>query len=588
MRRPARKADGKTDLKAERDKRAEKDMFEKEIAEKIAGASVLDAEEIRAALEVPKDGRMGDLALPCFKFAGKLRKAPAAIAAELSAALDGLNVIGKKEIVGGYLNLFFDREAVVGKLAELSSWDGVATRGEREGAGKTVCIDYSSVNIAKPFHIGHLSTTVIGGALYRIFGYLGYTVVGINHLGDWGTQFGKLIVAVRSWSTLDEVRGKDEYFLNSLYVRYHKEAETHPEMDDEARAWFKRIEDGDPEANEYFDVFREVTMRAVEKIYKRLKIRFDSYAGESFYNDKMQPCLDILREKGLLTESDGAQVVRLDDYDMPPCLLVKADGATLYATRDIAAAYYRKQTYDFYKCLYVVAYQQNLHFKQLFKVLELMDFAGAKDMEHIAFGMVSLEDGAMSTRGGRVVWLAEVLDKAVEKAYNIVNEKNPDLADKDKIAESVGVGAVVFSALWNNRIKDIVFSFDKVLNFDGETAPYVQYTHARCVSALRKGGAYNIAEADWSAVASDEGYEVAKCLLSFEDVVRTAARLREPCHVTRYTVELAEKFNRFYIGHRIVVEDKGVMNARLFLTDCVEKTLRVALRLVGIDAPDCM
>ena len=565
-------------------------MFEKELAAAIAKASagVLTEEEVQNALEVPKESKMGDLALPCFKFARTLRKAPPAIAQELGANLELPDFVEKAEVAGGYLNVFFAREAVARKLLDLADWTGEGTRGEKEGEGKTVCIDYSSVNIAKPFHIGHLSTTVIGGALYRIFKYLGYNAVGINHLGDWGTQFGKLIVAVRNWSSLDEIKDKDEYFLNSLYVRYHKEAENNPAMDDEARAWFKRIEDGDKEATAYFGVFKQITMRAVEKIYKRLKINFDSYAGESFYNDKMQPCLDILREKGLLTESDGAEVVRLDDYDMPPCLLVKADGATLYATRDIAAAYYRKKTYDFYKCLYVVAYQQNLHFKQLFKVLELMDFAGAKDMEHIAFGMVSLEDGAMSTRGGRVVWLAEVLDKAVEKAAKIVEEKNPDLKDKDKIAESVGVGAVVFSALWNNRIKDIVFSFDKVLNFDGETAPYVQYTHARCASALRKGGKYDVADADWSAVASEEAYEVAKCLLSFEDAVRTAARLREPCYVTRYAVDLAEKFNRFYIGHRIVVEDKGISSARLFFTDCVAKTLRTALSLLGIDAPESM
>ena len=565
-------------------------MFEKEIAEVVAAASAgaLSAQEAESALEIPKESKMGDLALPCFKFARTLRKAPPAIAAELSAALELPDFVAKAETAGGYLNFFFDREAVARKLTEIDAWSGESTRCEREGEGKTVCIDYSSVNIAKPFHIGHLSTTVIGGALYRIFDYLGYKAVGINHLGDWGTQFGKLIVAVKKWSSLDEIAGKDEYFLNSLYVRYHKEAEDHPEYDDEARAWFKRIEDGDKEANEYFRVFKEITMRAVEKIYKRLKIKFDSYAGESFYNDKMEPCLDILRKKGLLTESDGAQVVRLDEWDMPPCLLVKADGATLYATRDIAAAYYRKQTYDFYKCLYVVAYQQNLHFKQLFKVLELMDFAGAKDMEHVAFGMVSLEDGAMSTRGGRVVWLAEVLDKAVEKALKIVEEKNPDLPDKEAIAESVGVGAVVFSALWNNRIKDIVFSFDKVLNFDGETAPYVQYTHARCASALRKGGAYDAAKADWSAISSEEAYDVVRCLLGFEDAVRTAARLREPCFVTRYAVDLAEKFNRFYIGHRIVVDDEGVLNARLLLTSCVAKTLHTALSLLGIDAPETM
>jgi arginine--tRNA ligase len=335
-------------------------------------------------------------------------------------------------------------------------------------------------------------------------------------------------------------------------------------------------------------VFKKVTMTAVGKIYDRLKIKFDSYAGESFYNDKMEACLDILREKHLLVESDGAQVVNLDAYDMPPCLLVKADGATLYATRDIAAAYYRKKTYNFYKCLYVVAYQQNLHFKQLFQVLKLMDFAGADDMEHVAYGMVSMEDGSMSTRSGRVIWLQEVLDKAVEKARKIIEEKNPDAPNKDEIAESVGVGAVVFSSLWNNRIKDIVFSYDKVLNFDGETAPYVQYTYARCASALRKGGDVDMSNVDLGAITSDEGYDVIKSVITFGDSVRLAAKLREPCYVTRHIVDLAEKFNRFYIDHRILVDDAPTRNARLALTKAVGNVIKCGLGLLGISAPEEM
>lgn len=558
-------------------------MFEKDIATALA-IDGLSVQDIAAALEIPKESKMGDICLPCFKFSRAMKIAPPAIAQKLLPRIQGLDFVEKTEVVGGYLNIFFNRSAVAQGIADIAAAD-YRVGASSEGAGKTICIDYSSVNIAKPFHIGHLSTTVIGGALYRIFEHLGYKVVGINHLGDWGTQFGKLIVATRKWSSLEEVAHNDEYFLNSLYVRYHKEVETNPDMDDEARAWFKRIEDGDQEAMAYFDVYKKITMSAVGKVYDRLKIKFDSYAGESFYNDKMQPCLDILREKELLVESDGAQVVNLEQWNMPPCLLVKADGATLYATRDIAAAYYRKNTYDFYKCLYVVAYQQNLHFKQLFKVLELMDFAGKDDVEHIAFGMVSLEDGAMSTRGGKVVWLQEVLDKAVAKAAAIIEEKNTDLQDKAAVAESVGVGAVVFSALWNNRIKDIVFSFDKVLNFDGETAPYVQYTYARCASTLRKGGDIDINDLDLSAITTDGGYEVIKSVLAFGDSVRQAAKLREPCSVTRHIVDLAEKFNRFYIGHRILVDDSSVKNARLLLTQAVANTLKTGLGLLGIDAP---
>lgn len=565
-------------------------MFYKDELATALATEEITAAEIVEAFETPKDSKLGDVCLPCFKFAKKLRKAPPQIANDFSSKLAGVSVVEKFDVVGGYLNVFFKREVLACELCGIIAQDenGKGIGASDEGNGKTICIDYSSVNIAKPFHIGHLSTTVIGGALYRIFKHLGYDVVGINHLGDWGTQFGKLIVATKKWSSIEEIANNDEYFLNSLYVRYHKEAEENPALDDEARAWFKRIEDGDEEATKYFDVFKEITMRAVDKIYKRLKINFDSYAGESFYNDKMDACLDILREKNLLVKSEGAEVVNLDEYNMPPCLLVKADGATLYATRDIAAAYYRKKTYDFYKCLYVVAYQQNLHFKQLFKVLELMDFAGKDDMEHIAFGMVSMEDGAMSTRQGRVVWLKEVLDKAVEKAGAIIEEKNPELENKEQTAESVGVGAVIFSALWNSRIKDIVFSFDKVLNFDGETAPYVQYTYARSRSALRKGGAYDAQNVDWSAILDDEGYEVVKSVLSFGASVEQSARLREPCYVTRHVVDLAEKFNRFYIGHRIVVDDEKVKNARLLLTDAVARTIKTGLALLGIDSPEVM
>ncbi len=562
-------------------------MFKTRLAQAIAQNSVLEETEILKSFETPKEPKMGDIALPCFKFSRALRQAPPVIAGNLKTIIDGLDFVDKVEVVGGYLNIFIVRESVAKQLLDFDR-SGSENGKSDMGKGKTVCIDYSSVNIAKPFHIGHLSTTVIGGALYKIFKHLGYNVVGINHLGDWGTQFGKLIVATEKWSSLDEIKQNDEYFLNKLYVEYHNQAKDDPDMDNQARAWFKRIEDGDETANEYFKVFKDITMSAVGKVYNRLNIQFDSYNGESFYNDKMQPCLDELERQGLLEVSDGAKVVNLDNFDMPPCLLVKADGATLYATRDIAAAYFRKQEYDFEKCLYVVAYQQNLHFKQLFKVLELMDFAGKDDLEHIAFGMVSLEDGSMSTRGGRVVWLADVLDRAVEKATQIINDKNPNLKDKEATAESVGVGAVVFSALWNSRIKDIVFSFDKVLSFEGETAPYLQYTHARCASALRKGGEYDIDNVDMSAITTDEGYEVIKSVLGFGETLVQSAKLREPCLVSRHLIDLAGKFNKFYIGHRIVVDDIRVRNARLMLANTVKNTLATGLALLNINAPDEM
>ena len=562
--------------------------YKKKIAELIQIEGV-GADEISSMLAFPKDLSMGDYCLPCFKFAGKLRKSPMMIADELRdrIVLSENTWLSKVESVAGYLNFTLNKsdyaEKIVGKiLAEGENY------GKSDiGRGKTVCIDYSSVNIAKPFHIGHLSTTVIGAALYRIYKALGYEVVGINHLGDWGTQFGKLISAYKRWGDREDIEKRGIKALFEIYVRFHSEEKNDPALADEGRAWFKKIEDGDKEATELFAFFREVTLKEVEKLYDRLGVKFDSYCGESFYNDKMQPVLDELENMGLLEESEGAKVVNLDEYDMPPCLLVKADGATLYATRDMAAAFYRKKTYDFDKCLYVVAYQQNLHFKQWFKVVELMKKDWYKDLVHVAFGMVSLEDGAMSTREGRVVFLEEVLDKAVKKAWDIINEKNPDLADKDKISEQVGVGAVVFSALCNNRIKDIVFNFDKVLNFDGETAPYLQYTTARCNSVIEKAGECD-ATADYEGLSGAVGAELVNVLSRFEQVVKDAAEKYEPSFVTRYLLSVAALYNKFYFEYKIITDDKKVQQARLNLTRATRTVLKNGLALLGIQSPERM
>ena len=466
--------------------------YRKHIAEKLTATNI-PAEEIEAAIAVPPDNKMGDYALPCFKFAKTMRKSPVAIAEELKNLFDTDEVISKVEAVNGYLNFTVNRTALVKETLEKISKEGKAFGSSDMGNGKTICIDYSSVNIAKPFHIGHLSTTVIGGALYRIFKYLGYNTVGINHLGDYGTQFGKLIYAYKHWGSAEEVEKGGVKELTRLYVRYHKESEENPAMDDEARSYFKLIENGDEECVKLFNLFKEITLKEVRKIYDELDIKFDSYAGESFYNDKMQPVIDELKEKGLLVESEGAQIVDLEKYGMPPCIILRSDGASLYATRDLAAACYRKAHYDFDKCLYVVAYQQNLHFRQIFKVLELMGKPWAKDLVHVSYGMVSLldENGnqvAMSTRNGTVVLLEDVLKKCHEKCLEIIESKNPDLEDKENIARQVGTGAVVFGALSNSKIKDIAFSYSKILNFDGETGPYVQYTAARIKSVLRKAG----------------------------------------------------------------------------------------------------
>ncbi|MBR2617154.1 MAG: arginine--tRNA ligase, partial [Clostridia bacterium] len=403
------------------------------IAEKIKVDGV-DASQIRGMIAVPPTREMGDYALPCFPFAKVLRKSPAMIAEELAKTIAPDNVIESVTALSGYLNFRISRfgltSAVLKDVAEKGETYGSST----EGDGKVICIDYSSINIAKPFHIGHLLTTVIGGALYRIFNFLGYKAVGINHLGDWGTQFGKLISAYKRWGDEEKIQNGRVRELMKIYVRFHEEAEKDPALEEEARGYFKKIEEGDEECLRLFHWFRDLTLLDVQKIYDLLNINFDSYAGESFYNDKMQPVIDRLQEKGLLKESEGAKVVDLEDHGMPPCLILKADGATLYATRDLAAAYYRKQTYDFYKCLYVVAYQQNLHFKQIFKVLDLLGENFAKDMEHVAFGMVSLASGAMSTRKGNVVFLEDVIETCIQKSRELMDERNRELENKEEVS----------------------------------------------------------------------------------------------------------------------------------------------------------
>lgn len=545
----------------------------------------MDEQSVAGMLEVPPTNDMGDYALPCFRLAKVLRKSPALIASELAASFPRDGIISEVTAVNGYLNFKVDRVGYAETtLAE------VLHKGEKYGSsdiggGKTICIDYSSINIAKPFHIGHLSTTVIGSALYKILQFSGYKVVGINHLGDYGTQFGKLIVAYKRWGDKEKIEKGKLRELMRIYVKFHEEAEKHPELEDEARHYFKLIEDGDKEANELFCWFKELTLQEVQKIYDRLNVKFDSYAGESFYNDKMQPIIDELKEKGLLKISDGAAIVDLEAYGMPPCLILKKDGSSLYATRDMAAAVYRKKTYDFYKCLYVVAYQQDLHFRQFFKVLELMGKEWAKDLVHVSYGMVSMEDGAMSTRTGKVVFLEDVLDKCVEKARAVIEEKNVALENKDEIARQVGTGAVIFSALYNNKIKDIVFSFDKVLNFDGETCPYVQYTGARCNSVLKKGG--DIGEYKVENL-TDEEYALVALLGNFPSVVREAGEKYEPSFVTRFAVELAKAYNKFYIANKIIGSEENVKNFRLALTKAVKITLENAFRLLGIEIPEKM
>ena len=553
------------------------------IAEKIKIDGV-SREEIYSSVALPPNSEMGDYALPCFKFAKVLRKSPAVIAEELKSGFATDGVISEVSAVNGYLNFKVNKAELAKQVLGEIFKKGDKYGSSECGKGKTVCIDYSSVNIAKPFHIGHLSTTVLGGALYKLFGFLGYNVVGINHLGDYGTQFGKLICAYKHWGNREEVEKGGIHAINDLYVRFNNQADE--QMEAEAREYFRLIESGDKEANEIFEWFKSLTLKYVQEIYDKLGVKFDSYAGERFYTDKMQPVIDELKSKNLLKESEGAQIVDLEAYSMPPCLILRSDGASLYATRDLAAAIYRKNTYNFDKCLYVVAYQQNLHFKQVFKVLELMGKEWAKDLVHVAYGMVSLEDGTKSTRKGKVVWLEDVINKCVEKAYAVVTEKNPDLENKREIAEKVGLGAVIFGALYNNKIKDIVFSYDKVLSFEGETSVYVQYTCARANSVLSKAGNSGCVVEGYEPNALE--FEVVKQLASFPDTLKEAADKYEPCYIARFAVDLAQKFNKFYIDCKILNAEGDTKQFRLALTKAVLQTLKNALAILGIGVPDKM
>ena len=545
------------------------------------------AEELRGLLAVPPDSAMGDYAFPCFRLAKSLRMAPPKIAEALCEKWSHEDV-ARVEPVNGYMNFFLNRENFARETMEELIAKGEKFGSSDLGAGKTICLDYSSINIAKRFHIGHLSTTMIGHSLRRIFEFLGYNTVGINHLGDWGTQFGKMIYAYKTWGSREEVEkgGVDE--LSRLYVKFHDEADHDPALEDEGRAWFKKIEDGDPEALEILTWFKEMTLKDAARVYDMLGVSFDSYAGESFYVDKTDAIVAELRQKGLLTQSEGAWVVDLSEDNMPPCLILKKDGTTIYATRDLAAAKYRQDTYHFDKCLYVVAYQQDLHFRQVFRVLDKMGYDWAKNCVHVAFGMVSFGGEALSTRKGNTVHLDDLLEQAQQKALDIINEKSPDLPEKEKVARQVGIGAVIYADLSNNRIKDIDFRWENALNFDGETGPYVQYTHARCCSVLRKAAEMNLPAPDWTALTDDEAQSLLRLMSRFPDVIQEAAEKYEPSMITRAVTDIAQAFNKYYYEHRILDGDPAQAAARVALTGATAALIKTGLYLIGIEAPERM
>ena len=553
----------------------------KGIAE-IDPAAAVTEKDILSYLAYPPDDKLGDIALPCFRFAKALRMAPPVIASRLA---DGFECEGvaSAETAGGYLNFRIDRAALMRRLFGEINADGLPYGGNDDGAGKTVVIDYSSPNVAKPFHIGHLGTTVIGHSLKKMHEFAGYKCIGVNHLGDWGTQFGKLTVAYRKWGSREAVEEKGIDELVALYVRFHEEAEADPALNDEARAAFTALEHGDPEITALWRWFIDISIAEYKKTYRQLDIEFDYYTGESFYTDKMPAVVEELQSKNLLKLDDGASIVDLEEYGMPPCLILKRDGSTLYPTRDIAAAIYRKETFDFDKCIYVTSAGQSLHFAQWFKVLELMGRDWYKDLVHVPYGTVSLNGSKLATRTGNVVLLKDLFAEAIEKAAAIMAEKNPELAGREDVAESVGIGAVVFYYLSANRMRDINFVLEDALNFDGNTGPYAQYTYARTCQILKKAGEY----APDGFEMNDDEFALCKTLALFPETFDQALAEYEPSIITRYVLDLCAAFNRFYHNCPVLTAgSESVKALRLALTGCTNKVLSSALELICVRHPE--
>ena len=552
----------------------------KAISEGWSGVEV-DVESILGMFEYPPDASLGDISLPCFRFSKLLRRAPVQIAQILKDSISG-DPIERIDNVNGYLNFYISGKYLATSLLSQILEKGACYGSQTVGEGKTVVLDYSSPNVAKPFHIGHLGTTVIGHSIRKLHEFLGYKCVGINYLGDWGTQFGKMIVAYRLWGNEEEIEQGGVDKLVELYVKFHHEAEQNKSLEDDARREFHKLEQNDPDNIRLWKWFIEISVKEYKKTYRQLGIEFDSYAGESFYTDKMPAQVEKLREMGLLKIDDGASLVDLSEYNMPPCLILKRDGSTLYPTRDIAAAVYRKQTYDFDKCIYVTSSAQSLHFAQWFKVVELMGYDWYDKLVHVPYGTVSINGEKLATRTGNVILLKDLFDMAISKVSDIMTEKNPDIANKAETAEAVGVGAVVFYYLLGNRIKDIDFRLEDALSFEGNTGPYVQYTYARTCSLLEKASKLGISTSiSVDEITAPEEASLLKVLAKFPERVLVAVRDLEPSVITRYILDVAAEFNRFYHNCQILnAENEGTAAFRLKLTEATRYVLGNAFELI--------
>ena len=558
------------------------------IAKKLESQDIgLDKDEIYGLIEIPPQETMGDYSFPCFQLAKTLRKNPALISKEIASEIE-LEDFAEIKNVGPYINFFLDRKKFENEVIN-TIIDKKENFGRSDmGKGKTVVLDFSSVNIAKPFHIGHIRSTVIGDAIRNIHEFLGYNTVASNYIGDYGTQFGTMIAAYKLWGDDDKLNQNPIQELLNLYVRYNSEASENEEMMDVAREEFKKLEEGEEEATRLWSWFKEISFKEFDRVYKLLDIEFDNYKGESYSSKYIPEVIDELKEKNLIVESDGAQIVDLSAYDMPPSIIIKSNGSSAYITRDIATAIVRKKEYDFDENLYVVATQQNLHFKQLWKILELMGYNLYKGCKHIPFGMVSLKDQTLSTRKGQVVFLEDVLNKAIAKTREIMENRDDTVENIDEVSKIVGIGAVKFQELYNNRIKDYVFDWDEVLNFDGETGPYVQYTYARAKSVLRKAGVDEIKPIDIEKITNDEEFSLVKKLAGFEDIVIKAKEKYEPSLITRHLTEIAKSFNKFYNSAKIMVEDEKLKEERLALAYATAIVIKTALGLLGIKTVEKM
>lgn len=565
--------------------------FKQIIAKQISKTIEINAKELEGYIETPKDSKNGDYAFPCFRLAKELRKAPPTIANEIKEKIEPVEEIEKVEVAGGYLNFFINKstlaEEVLGEISNTEQY-GKSIVGE----GKNIVIDYSAPNIAKPFHIGHLRSTVIGGALYNIYKYLGYNVTGVNHLGDYGTQFGKLIEGYKMWGEEYDIEKDPINELTKIYIRINEACKNDEQILENCRNNFKKLEDGDSYCVEIWKKFRELSLQEFQKVYDLLGSKFDSWNGESFYSDKMPEVIDLLQKTGKLVESQGAKIIDLEDKGInTPCIIEKSNGSTTYATRDLAAILYRARTYDFDKALYVTSYEQVLHFKQVFEVAKLLglDEKYTNGLEHVSFGMVLLPEGKMSTREGNIIKLEELLNEAISRAKEIIEQKNPDLENKEEVAKKVGIGAVIFNDMSASRIKDEVFDWNTILNFQGETGPYIQYTYVRTKSVLEKAGDLpKIENVKIDNLSDEYSMAILKLIYNFEDILIQVTDKNEPSMLARYLIELAKAYSSFYNENKIIVDDKDVQDARVYLTYAVSQVLKQGANLLGIEMPEKM